>query len=867
MISVLHHQVPFLSISKLSQLFTILLSLIFIFNYYKYSWTTTRPFHKDHDNCQTLLQRGQWTTNYTSSTPQLWQPQDCVMHKYTIEDIKECSPGPSRVIFWGDSTARQLFWRMLQILDPPTVVDGNIHGNMRFTRHGVAVTMFFDPYLNKTEGGIDAIMNLAQNETEVGHNTFLYITTGLWHSLFNPREDVISSYKRTVDNVTDILRNQIVGAFGAVYFNPTQIPQYHMLDKDRHEKITAEYLNPMREYADSVFNYDRENAQKGGEPGAYEGMLFTHDNRPAAYYTPVFDQFGPGHLALYDGIGLHYREAAVDVQVQMLLNHLCNRKLFPPNHSPYYKNYDRNFNSSQHAQDLNSLEPTTRLHTPTCCVQYAKPSYAINMLLPLLAIPALFGLVAFIDQKTSVPKAVANVVLASVVAGVYSFLCDRTHLVNKAAMYPQWAQFAAFTQVWVILSLLFVGRVKNSFKQFGKSTATTQANTLTSFFSSSELLNEFKGILISMWLILTVSGMKTTPMGIHLAEILQVALLLVAVYHTTLQGAQSTTSTLVTLARLIFPTALLALQLDMEFSFYQMAAKMVFWTIFVALVNVRRVGLIPSLSKVAALAALYWFGVHLFLGGSYRLLYIITFDYSVGVFAVLAGTIAVHQQRKAMRAATATVGTNSSGSSSSNKSLLVKFLVGSIIFKLVVVVISFVFIYTVSAPLLNHEYDLASARHTKLPALSLVVVYSMLRLIVSNSGRHGAGEYIYSRSMAMVGGFWVELCVYSHHFLTAGDGTLRLVFTTTGNTYVDTFVSAQTRALFDLMMVISAFWSIVWNVHRAWAELQRCVEENGFSFAAKPSRMNNDTKSSYERSNISSSSSHVSEEDDYYNEK
>ncbi|KAF5094682.1 hypothetical protein D0Z00_003432 [Geotrichum galactomycetum] len=687
MVSVLLRQVKFLDLHKLSQLSTILFSLIFVFNYYKYSWTQTRPFHKEYDNCQTLLQRGQWSANYTASTPQIWQPQNCVMHNYTLEDVKKCSPEPSRIIFWGDSTARQIFWKMLQIMDPSTVPDGNQHGNMRFTRHGVAVTMFFDPYLNKTEGGIDQIINLSQNETEAGHTTILYITTGLWHSLFNPREGVVDSYKRTVDNVTAILRNQIIGAFGAVYFNPTQIPQYELLDASRKGKIDAKYLDPMRDYSDSVFNYDRENARNGGEPGAFEGVIFTHDNRPAAYYTPVFDQIGPGHLSLYDGIGLHYRDAAVEVQAQTLLNH------------------------------------------------YARPLVTVNTFLPLLVIPAIVGIVMLINAKTSVLKAVANVVLTSVVAGIYSFLCDRTHMINKATMYPQWAQFAALTQIWVVVTVLFVGRVRNDPQQPGAGSVTT----LTSFFSSTELLNEFKGVLISVWLIITVSGMKTMPTGAHLAEILQVVLLFVAVYHATLVGAQSTKRTLVDLARALLPTSLLALLLDMEFSFYQMAAKMVLWTTFVALVNVRRVGLIPSLGMVSALAGLYYIGASAFSSGSDRVFYIITFDYAIGVLAVLAGTVVAHHQQKAIRAATAKVG-NSTSSSNSDQGTLVKLVVNSIPFKLVIVAVSFVFIYTVSIPLLNHEHDIVSTHHTKWPALSLIVVYVGLRLMLRTG--HGAlGSY------------------------------------------------------------------------------------------------------------------------------
>jgi hypothetical protein len=858
MVSALLRQAKFLNFHKLTQLSTILFSLIFIFNYYKHSWTQTRPFHKEHDNCQTLLQRGQWSANYTASTPQIWQPQDCVMHNYTLEDVKKCSPGPSRVIFWGDSTARQLFWKMLQIMDPSTVPDGNQHGNMRFTRHGVAVTMFFDPYLNKTDGGLDRIIDLAQNETETGHNTILYITTGLWHSLFNPRDDVVDSYKRTVDNVTAILRNQIIGAFGAVYFNPTQIPQYQLLDGSRKGKIDAKYLDPMRDYADSVFNYDRENARNGGEPGAFEGVIFTHDGRPAAYYTPVFDQLGPGHLSLYDGIGLHYRDAAVEVQVQMLLNHLCNRRIFPPNHSPYYQNYDRYFNTSQNATVSSFNVPSTRLHSPTCCIQYAKPSITVNTFLPLLVVPAIVSIVVLIDAKTSVLKAVANVVLTSVVASIYSFLCDRTHMINKATMYPQWAQFAALTQIWVVVTALFVGRARNPYQQQGAGPATT----LTSFFSSAELLTEFKGVLISVWLIITISGMKTTPTGAHLAEILQVALLFVAVYHATLAGALSTKRTLVHLARALLPTALLALQLDMEFSFYQMAAKMVFWTTFVALVNVRRVGLIPSLGKVSALAALYYVGARIFLSGSYRVLYIITFDYAIGVLAVLAGTVVSHQQQKAIRAATAKIGNSTIGGS--GQGALVKFLVNSILFKLVVVAISFVFIYTVSIPLLNHEHDIVGTHHTKWPALSLIAVYVVLRLVVSGAIGHrgGAGQYLYSRSMAAIGGLWLELTVYSNHILAAGDGTLRLLFMTTGNTYIDTFATAQTRGLLDLVLVIAAFWGIVWNAHCAWRELLRCVKENPLLSPVRTAT------NKYELTTTSgSSSSHGSDEDDDYNEK
>lgn len=69
----------------------------------------------DPNRCDALLNRGTWLnpvahSNNGSRFPFTdWQPEGCMLHKYSKDDITDCADGRP-FLFIGDSTTRQVFW-------------------------------------------------------------------------------------------------------------------------------------------------------------------------------------------------------------------------------------------------------------------------------------------------------------------------------------------------------------------------------------------------------------------------------------------------------------------------------------------------------------------------------------------------------------------------------------------------------------------------------------------------------------------------------------------------------------------------------------------------------------------------------------
>lgn len=69
----------------------------------------------DPYRCKALLHDGTWLDqpdeNGDRDPFEHWQPQGCMMHEYDNDDIKDCMEG-RHMVFFGDSTTRQIFWAM-----------------------------------------------------------------------------------------------------------------------------------------------------------------------------------------------------------------------------------------------------------------------------------------------------------------------------------------------------------------------------------------------------------------------------------------------------------------------------------------------------------------------------------------------------------------------------------------------------------------------------------------------------------------------------------------------------------------------------------------------------------------------------------
>lgn len=86
----------------------------------------------DPHRCGALLSRGTWRDpiddNGSRQSFKNWEPEGCMLHKYSDTDIHDCLEG-RHMLFIGDSTARQVYWataRQVSYLQPMTWIPASV---------------------------------------------------------------------------------------------------------------------------------------------------------------------------------------------------------------------------------------------------------------------------------------------------------------------------------------------------------------------------------------------------------------------------------------------------------------------------------------------------------------------------------------------------------------------------------------------------------------------------------------------------------------------------------------------------------------------------------------------------------------------
>ncbi|VVT49382.1 uncharacterized protein SAPINGB_P002243 [Magnusiomyces paraingens] len=360
-------------------------------------------------SCDGILRRGRYIDT-RDPTPQYWAPPSCHLKEFPdLAALQSCLRPGDIMAFLGDSTARMVYWAFVNAANRKLFQDDNVHGNHQTIIDGITFKLYWDPYLNRTDamGRIkhQAQVGYAQSETTTDSRklntdpnytprTYLYVTTGLWHAMFEPRHEVMPGFKRSLDNFINVLQERVPNSFDEVYYIPTLLPNFAMLDPTRVNVITPEYISQMLKYTDEAFNYTRDQHGFGPAVASPEWKVS---------YVPVLNEIGgETHLGIYDRIGLHYVNRAIYLQKDIIMNHMCRNILPKGSH--------------------------------TCCVPYP-PSKSV---FPRFFVAATFTsvLLTIVLAWTFASTSRALIFTGSVVATVsaacgYAFLADRTsHIAN-----------------------------------------------------------------------------------------------------------------------------------------------------------------------------------------------------------------------------------------------------------------------------------------------------------------------------------------------------------------------------------------------------------------------------------------------------
>lgn len=155
-----------------------------------------RQLNLDDDpyRCDALMKGGRWLgprglTQLTLSFNN-WQPPGCMMHEYSLEDISTCLES-KRIVLIGDSATRNIFWATAKKLDPKAADEemqkAERHIDLNFSRGGVAVEFFWDPFLNSSnlQHHLAIHHDAWDSEKDKDENmstALLVIGGGLWHA-------------------------------------------------------------------------------------------------------------------------------------------------------------------------------------------------------------------------------------------------------------------------------------------------------------------------------------------------------------------------------------------------------------------------------------------------------------------------------------------------------------------------------------------------------------------------------------------------------------------------------------------------------------------------------------------------------------
>ena len=272
----------------------------------------------------------------------------CTLYQYKEKEAFACFQS-KELIFIGDSVTRKLFFQVAQILDeslpsiPPS--DAGKHADHRFhTTSGTDLTFIWDPFLN-TSYTHSILLKSRKNDTSksLSSPAMLVLGSGLWYLRYSNLSGGVPSWESRINHI-----------FRSLATNPKPADQVVILPVEHivPSKLTIERALTMHPSDIDAMNSDLYHRINPPDDFKYP---FTSPLRPVAVSLPlVFNKMVDASLT---EDGLHYSDAVIRVQANILLNLQCNDKL--PKVSPFNK---------------------------TCCNRYPWPSALHSIILGLVVL-------------------------------------------------------------------------------------------------------------------------------------------------------------------------------------------------------------------------------------------------------------------------------------------------------------------------------------------------------------------------------------------------------------------------------------------------------------------------------------------------
>lgn len=231
-----------------------------------------------------------------------WQPASCMMHSYKTEEISTCL-GHSRILYVGDSIARQQFFAALRLVRPNVDTSGEAHENRKFVFSEENLTMEFwwDPYLNAS-----TTQDILKGKSPMIRPSLLVVGSGAWQMHYLGK-NYFEAWKEGIDTVFDSVQKSGEVA-DALLLGPVEMPDYDHLSENRTRTMTVEKIEKMNEYL------RQKESEMSGNTKTPFGIPFVW-NEISSLASNVTED------------GLHFNPTITTLQAQIALNYRCNDQL------------------------------------------------------------------------------------------------------------------------------------------------------------------------------------------------------------------------------------------------------------------------------------------------------------------------------------------------------------------------------------------------------------------------------------------------------------------------------------------------------------------------------------------------------------
>jgi hypothetical protein len=290
------------------------------------------PVLRQTYGCDWRLADGHWST-YGAPASRKWMTDGCFSHAYQSQDVEACllgeptgvdaAPGNlerRRLVFLGDSTARALFWAFARLLGMPgREADQPRHANIALRREVGQLNVSLDFYWDPTLATMPANPAFLAHKGNPLH--LLVIGAGSWPLRSHSTQDA-QLFAHSLSSLLRKLRPWEAAEFNAT--TATREPPLPITFVRFVGPVVAEKLSPERRTLgvpdlQDLYNRILLDRSTANFDAAHQDQrrLLTSTHRMLQLAPPETTQDG-----------LHYAGHVVGQEVNLMLNSMCNQRLF-----------------------------------------------------------------------------------------------------------------------------------------------------------------------------------------------------------------------------------------------------------------------------------------------------------------------------------------------------------------------------------------------------------------------------------------------------------------------------------------------------------------------------------------------------------